>query len=747
MEDSGQILVAEVPGFDYDEEVPIPEFDFDEFEYDYLKTENNEVVVHTFTVKDEAVLGALEGIIPDYGTVSRFEMELIFIVDKAKEELRNMNMYITMLFQNLKIDMEMLMKINKFGSDVELEILSKFTEAIAEYEKSKQEDSEPNDSEPVNYKDTEDGVVDYNNLSYHKKIVYDGLTDKLAVLRSRKIDIYDAETMELEIEINVGQYPKYIDADQGKLVIGYGTDQIDVYDLKTNSNLMTLKADAVFSELAIDAQIIIYADKDDVYFHNYLTGEKQKLTSLYNPLITLNRKEHLLYITETGLSSSELYYCNTQTGKIVFSTYFGPFRYVRDRIVFNGKYLLHEGKLFNRFDGIAVREGYLSSDYPKYGDFVPEKTIYENDKLSFVGSKENQNRIAVFDKQTEQFVYQISMDYDSVLEMKAGKFLALSQGKRYVAVIDVGKISADFKEEEKVHEEDEVLLSEDGKALLKTGIYSHSMAAGGYLYVLNELSRTLKVYDATLAKVKSLDFEFRPTWFDVAGNKLVIGFGTKNQFRVYDVGTWEYETFATESPAHLTFLYGDKIIYAADAFKGDIYEYDLRDGIHAKLPITCQHSKMAFDRENGLLFTVSGDFDVHVYDLANEKVIAEFGVEGERQHKDIFFDGNFLHARKKIIDIQGTELSENEVARAYEHPQAATPARTIFDNGEISVYTAYIDNEYLTYVYDLNADANIYEIRGKASNACLLGNALFIFDDGSGPCPENSIGIMLSVLG
>ena len=110
MEDSGQILVAEVPGFDYDEEVPIPEFDFDEFEYDYLKTENNEVVVHTFTVKDEAVLGALEGIIPDYGTVSRFEMELIFIIDKAKEELRNMNMYITMLFQNLKIDMEMLMK-------------------------------------------------------------------------------------------------------------------------------------------------------------------------------------------------------------------------------------------------------------------------------------------------------------------------------------------------------------------------------------------------------------------------------------------------------------------------------------------------------------------------------------------------------------------------------------------------------------------------------------------------------------
>lgn len=100
------------------------------------------------------------------------------------------------------------------------------------------------------------------------------MTDKLAVLRSRKIDIYDAETMELEIEINVGQYPKYIDADQGKLVIGYGTDQIDVYDLKTNSNLMTLKADAVFSELAIDAQIIIYADKDDVYFHNYLTGEK-----------------------------------------------------------------------------------------------------------------------------------------------------------------------------------------------------------------------------------------------------------------------------------------------------------------------------------------------------------------------------------------------------------------------------------------------------------------------------------------
>ena len=69
MEDSGQILVAEVPGLIMMRKFRFPN-DFDEFEYDYLKTENNEVVVHTFTVKDEAVLGALEGIIPDYGTVS-----------------------------------------------------------------------------------------------------------------------------------------------------------------------------------------------------------------------------------------------------------------------------------------------------------------------------------------------------------------------------------------------------------------------------------------------------------------------------------------------------------------------------------------------------------------------------------------------------------------------------------------------------------------------------------------------------
>jgi hypothetical protein len=138
MLDGDDVFVIEGEGFDYDEEVPIPQFDFDDFEYEYQKTEEDGLIIHSFDIGDDAILAYLDEFISEYDDNTEIQMNLEIIVDKEKEDLKRLNMYITATYEEITAELEMFITINNSGKDVKLNVPENVLEAIDDYIESQQ---------------------------------------------------------------------------------------------------------------------------------------------------------------------------------------------------------------------------------------------------------------------------------------------------------------------------------------------------------------------------------------------------------------------------------------------------------------------------------------------------------------------------------------------------------------------------------------------------------------------------------
>ena len=65
-------------------------------------------------------------------------MNLEIIVDKEKEDLKRLNMYITATYEEITAELEMFITINNSGKDVKLNVPENVLEAIDDYIESQQ---------------------------------------------------------------------------------------------------------------------------------------------------------------------------------------------------------------------------------------------------------------------------------------------------------------------------------------------------------------------------------------------------------------------------------------------------------------------------------------------------------------------------------------------------------------------------------------------------------------------------------
>jgi hypothetical protein len=427
-----QYEVYKSESFDFEAENPVPSFDFQELKYQLTSKKEDDSIIYTIEIDDSEVKRLLDEMTGNLYSGSSLSMTMEITVDNKTEELERIEIS-SKAGEFSSVQMTIYVKAT--GDDVSLEIPDSVYDAISEYILYYE-------IVPVDYRNTEDGVVKYWDIGSYNKIVYDKTTNKFVVLRTFWIDIYN-DDMELEKQIFSVQKPIDIDADQGKLVVCYGTKRVKIYDLNTYEEYLTLNSEVVINEITMDDKIIIYAEGNswsNIFFHNFETGEQIKTSDRYSdPLLTINRKDHLLYVVESDISSADLLYFNTQSGECEYLLE-DIFGYVQERVYFNGKHILCQGKLFNRLNGNLSSNDYLSRKYPAYHNFVPEITLFESNRLTFVGSLANQNKIAIYDNKSRQFVYLFLMDHDSVFEVIDGKFLATSKEGKYVALIDLQSI-------------------------------------------------------------------------------------------------------------------------------------------------------------------------------------------------------------------------------------------------------------------------------------------------------------------
>jgi len=696
--------------FNYEKETPLPDFDFDKIKYKLQTKETSNKVIYTLKIDGSDVKEYIEDVLDQSILNINSDLELEIITKKDNNQLEEMKLKIEYDGEDYDTGtkLELYVKVNTIGDEVVIEIPEEVYEQIEFYKKGS---SNPNDDinlEPEpnpfpypvkdKYNDTNDGVIKYYEIDLYKDVCYDSKTNQIIVMRNDRIEIYDADTMELRKTINTLLTLDCMDADEGMLVVGYRLRRFDIYDLANYTLYKSVQTKTNVSEIVLDGKIVIYTDDYqwcDIIFYDYEIEEVIEFKrGIYKPKLTLNRKEHILYVTETGLSSSELYYFNSITGEQIYCSNFSEFVYVNNPVLFDGKYIHHEGKTFNRFNGTLVSNNYLNKNYPKSKLFTPYITLYDSEKIAFVGSVENY--VGIYDNKEDDFIYKFPLINGRIIKMNDGKFLGICGEKNYLVIINVKLLNKDYAT---IPETDEQY---DNVKLITTKTYIQSMVDDKYLYLLDANGFKFYIYDLkTFEKVKEITSISKIVTFDVYNGKLVIGYGDSKQFSIYDTNTFTEERITTSIPVYSVVIYDEKIIYSEIDQHCDIYIYYITTQNHIRLDYMGYYVSLAMDRENGIVYIgnsrTSHSELVYYYLITNELKSVH---ETNDSKKNVYFDGNFVHYDGKVFDRRsGLIISSSAVARLYENPKKIKIDSTVFDNEKLSIYTGIYNDEYVTVIY------------------------------------------------
>lgn len=122
---------------------------------------------------------------------------------------------------------------------------------------------------------------------------YDSINDKIAVIKTTSLVIYNASNMSVAATFTFLNTPKCLDVDNGRAVVGFGTsNQFQIYDLASNSLFRTVTTTIPVSYLVVDGDMIIYTQYNqhcDLYFYNLISEEIIYMSwSVYQPRLAIN---------------------------------------------------------------------------------------------------------------------------------------------------------------------------------------------------------------------------------------------------------------------------------------------------------------------------------------------------------------------------------------------------------------------------------------------------------------------------
>lgn len=736
--------------FNFDEKCPIFNFDFSKFKYEIATKASIEKIFYTITIKSQKLKNTVENIIEQSIGNRDITLVLEVVVNANTKVLEDLQMNIMLTSNKESIDAQVEVNIKAVGDTVLLNIPAIIKLEIDQYINGSHVTTRPDiypeiDPEPLpspwlivnptrDYVNTNDGVVKYFDLGMYKEICYDELTNSLIISRDYYIDIYNADTMKLVYQISPTGGPVCLDANNGILAVGTGSLYIDLYDLRNNYEHERILTNEWVYQLVIDGKTLIYADNDqwcDIIFHDYQSNTIKDSESLYQPKLTINRADHILYVTETGISSSDMHYFNSITGEGIYRSNFSEFGYLYDKIIFDGKYVHNDGNCYDPYDARIISTKNINRVYPIASNFTPSMTLYDSNTRALVASYEGY--VGVFDNIVDNFIYQFPFIASLVIPRGNGKFIGISKESYHVVIIDTNLIVGDSVQDIKSEQNTEsILVSSDKKVKTLTAqSYTKSMADDKYIYLMDRINNRMYIYDLnTLKRVKTFDFLLKPMSFDVAGGTLVIGFGGARQFWVIDTQTFDYEIYSTKEAVDIVTIYQDNIIYAPINLYDTVYKYQIFSKYEELIyQNTSSHTSLAIDRETGKLY-IGGDRGLVCYDLKTGK-INEVDFRCKYQ-SGVIFDGNFVHFDGNIFDkTSGEPLQYGEVAREYVEIDSVMIEKTIYDDNEISIYVGKQNDLYVTVIYDIATNSPIYLLDGKSTNVSRVDNTLVLFNNKS----------------
>ncbi|MCL2752183.1 MAG: hypothetical protein FWE62_05450, partial [Firmicutes bacterium] len=592
------------------------------------------------------------------------------------------------------------------------------------------------------YADTADGAGKYYNIGAYVKTVYDARTDQFAVLRAASVDVYSAD-FSTKRTLTFAAAPYCMDADEGLLAVGFDSEkQIHLYDLETCAEQRKIYTAIWVSDLVMDGSIVVYADSDQwctIVFLDLNTGVAKSAGGVYRPHLTINRDDHILYVSETGISSPDINYYNVRTGTQIYGSVIYRFgsRYNYDWPVYDGVAVHHLGMTLNKYNGDLISVAGLNRAYSGLSGFKPYRTVFDSADFALVyGTGLAGHEVAVYDNAAGEYFY--SFEYNTLAAFPIGdRVFCANRARNHIAVVDKTLMGRDTARNTAYAPPE--LSAADGILTLSED-FTASAFDGAYLYLIDGLTFRLYVYDIdTLQNVYYERFLFKPVCLDAADGMLAVGFSEGRCFKVYDTADWSGKTVAAAVSVCQIVVWNGLVSYAEyDQWCG-LYIYDAAKAAHVQDEYaywgSLYYPTLALNRKDGILYVGSRNISIcglMYIDLATREVLfdsAQTPVRYASNDRKTLFDGGFVHYFGYVFDkTSGAEVAASNASRDYNAP-GYSDIFTLYDDGTGSVFAAAKGSGLYTVLYDLADGEIVCTVEGVYPHIYRTADGLLLIND------------------
>jgi len=203
----------------------------------------------------------------------------------------------------------------------------------------------------------------------------------MAISAAQKALLFiNSDTMDLEKVIYLKSQPTDMIAEDGKLYVALDVcNRIDVYDIQNRVFVSSVETASDPNHIVKDGDNIFYstygsAQWQDVREYNLTSSsDKTIISSVYNVTLADNTQDHILYVGETGISSSYLTYYDTNAGKQLGKS--DDVGYGSGKTLYDGEYVYYSGGVYEGKTPTLIEDDGVNFIYAKNGmafstDFV-----------------------------------------------------------------------------------------------------------------------------------------------------------------------------------------------------------------------------------------------------------------------------------------------------------------------------------------------------------------------------------------
>ena len=505
------------------------------------------------------------------------------------------------------------------------------------------------------------------------------------------------------------------------------------YDLKTLMLVETIKL-GVFNTDRIyvaDDRMVVCSD-GEIRFFDLETGECLNISEGYNRSELFDSHARQLYVTQSegyGNYTLTIYDLN---GNLRKTMQFQCENMDVLTVYEDGRYFHVNGACYDKQTLEKVYDGDLYGDFGKMRNFIAVQVVYDDDRYALIlGYYNNHYVSAVYDKTLQGYVFR--GNFFSTSAYREEEILYVHTRQR-LSVLDLS--GCDKLLAENIGSE---VFALDGQSTARflDNVYLDAVSDGKYIYTI-DLTKALFVYDVSaFSLVKKVDLPFTPQCMDSDGNKIAVGFGDASQFTLIDTDTWAMQTVTTDCQIEEICVYGNRIVYASDEHRTDIYIYDCDKKITKRILGSYSEATIAVNKADGILYIGErgiSSSDLVYYDLQKEEIVYQspFGIFSYNYAR-IHFDGENVHYCGLMLDkLTGKRYYGEQYIQMFPE-EVASDVRIegcVYFDGVYSVMVVTRNKEKFTWVYNKET-GSVREIPYETSNVIRTDEVLVLVRRGT----------------